>query len=349
MSQLQDHLPSHVQWADDQGHQTPDLFSSFAEEYTALQEGAALLDLSHNGLITVSGEERVSFLSGLITNEINRVSNTQTIHTAMLTAQGRFIWDYTILSLDDSLMVVTEPDRLEMLVNQFRFYLLRTKAEISLNTNYALLGVAGPKATEILTKLHPEMNLADAPLGQVFSHDKVRVWKDPRHETFGWRILLPVDQLTELWDKLSHVITPVGLQAWTHYRAVNGLPRGAVDLPPNGCLPLEAGYLELNSVDFKKGCFIGQETTARTHHRGTIKKRLFKITFTEGTAPDSGTDILVDEEKQAGTLTTVSCQKGQCVGMALLRVSDVASGKPLTAGGHPLTATKPDWAEWDVV
>jgi folate-binding protein YgfZ len=151
-----------------------------------------------------------------------------------------------------------------------------------------------------------------------------------------------------MWDKLAKKIQPAGELAWESYRILKGLPRGGKELIPGTTLPLEAGLLDLNGVSFQKGCFVGQETTARTHHRGTLKKRLFRVILEDNGSMAVGTTILTPSKKEAGTLTSAICHDGSCQGLAILRLSDVVEGKQLTVAGQKVTAHKPDWASWSL-
>ncbi len=231
---------------------------------------------------------------------------------------------------------------------RLNFYKMRTKAEVvEVTDEYGLLALAGPECATRLKKLHPEWDIDGAQPGTVFIHDgEIHLFKDPRHEAFGWRLLAPVSRLPELWDALAAEFTPVGLQAWEHQRMAAMLPRSGFELVPDKTMPLEVGYDELNAVSFTKGCYIGQETIARAHHRGTIRFRLYGISMEDGAAVQSGTPVLLPDGKEAGRMASVSHLAGQSIGLAVLRISDVESGQPLSVDGHPIKARKPDWANW---
>ncbi|MEO5372618.1 MAG: hypothetical protein H7833_21330, partial [Magnetococcus sp. DMHC-1] len=123
MSSLRRHLPSTISWIDDRGSPAPERFAADLDtERSALQHGVALVDLSHGGIVTLSGVDRGSFLGGLITNQIKDVSASRSIYTAMLTPQGRFLWDFTIVDAGDRLHLLTEPDRVPQLMERLAMY-----------------------------------------------------------------------------------------------------------------------------------------------------------------------------------------------------------------------------------
>lgn len=125
--------------------------------------------------------------------------------------------------------------------------------------------------------------------------------------------------------------------AYDRHRLALGIPDGSRDLVLDKSILLEAGFDELNGVDWQKGCYIGQELTARTKYRGLIKKRLFPVRL-DGPAPPPGT-MVTAEGRDAGELR--SNRDGQ--GIALLRLDAVSEGRPLVADAATLVPLRPDW------
>ncbi|MBF0194062.1 MAG: folate-binding protein YgfZ [Magnetococcales bacterium] len=350
MSLLKSHLEQSITWSLDSGEEAPAQFSDIAKELHELNNNAALIDFSHHDQVEISGDERVSFLQGLTTNQIKDITADKCVYSTMLTPQGRFLWDYTICETGDTLTLMTEPGQGSHLVKSLNFYLMRTKAVVKdVSSEYGVLAIVGPKATKIVSELFLDCATKDAPLGATFTtSDNFLLWRDPRHEDFGWRLLAESEKYPQLWKKISEKISPAGYSAWESYRIQKGLPRGGKELIPNKTLPLEASLFDLNGVNFQKGCFVGQETTARTHHRGTLKKRVFQVTLeTENTIID-GTPVLTSSQKEAGIVTSASLHNGYCHALAMLRVSDVAKGDELSILGHKVSVHKPIWASWEL-
>jgi tRNA-modifying protein YgfZ len=350
MSLLKPHMPDTENWIFAAGDKALQQFTTVANELEQLTNQAALIDFSHRGLLEISGPERATFLQGLTTNQIMDVQADQSIYSAMLTPQGRFLWDFTIGQAGESLILETEPQQGAKLVKALAFYLMRTKATIKdVSADYGVLAIAGPQATAKVQELFPDCAISDASLGATFlAGGDQRLWRDPRHENFGWRLQVRAENYRSVWEKIAKIIPPAGEIAWENYRIQHGLPRGGKELIPNESIPLESGLLEMNGVSFQKGCFVGQETTARTHHRGTLKKRLFQVTLGGDGSLEAGTEVLTPSEKVAGTITSAICQTGSCHGLAILRLSDVSEGKQLTVSGYKVTARKPDWAGWEL-
>ncbi|MBF0426244.1 MAG: folate-binding protein YgfZ [Magnetococcales bacterium] len=349
MSLLRAHLPIPTAWCDDHGQPTPEHFAAdLRVEHTALRDGAALCDLTHQGILTLEGPERLTFLGGLTTNQVNDISANRTIHTTLLSPQGRFLWDFTLVALDARLCLLTEPDRVPQLVERLLMYRLRSKVTIAQATGtLGTLAIAGPQAGSVLARLFPGLD-PEAPLGTTIAPTPTqRLWRDPRHAACGFRLLAPATELPGLWDRLAAHATPVGLLAWEGHRIRHALPRGGVDFLPDQTLPLEAGGKELNMVSFTKGCYVGQETTARTHGRGTIKKRLHLLQIaTTGDIPP-GTPVLTATGKEAGVVTSFAHLEEASLALALLRRADVIDHPDLTVAGLPATAHRPPWAAWE--
>ena len=126
--------------------------------------------------------------------------------------------------------------------------------------------------------------------------------------------------------------------SWTRFSL--GLPDSSRDLEVDKSTLLESGFEELNGVDFNKGCYMGQELTARTKHRGLIKKRLIPVTY-EGSAPAPGTEITQAGKNAGETRSAVGS-----TGLALIRLEVLESSEPLLAGDSVVTPSKPDWANF---
>ncbi|MBF0158785.1 MAG: folate-binding protein YgfZ [Magnetococcales bacterium] len=367
MSLLESHLRvpagTPVYWMEDRGQPTPARFTVEEQEYQSLQQQAAVIDLTHGGVIALAGPDRVSFLSGLITNQIRRADEEHVIHAALLTPQGRYLWDFTIVQQQQQLLLLTEPDRVDGLYQQLQRYVLRSKVKLTnMSHQMGLLALVGPQAVAALTELFPLLaghGLGDeSGLGRMWAvAEEVLLWRDPRHAGFGWRLLAPAQQLPRLWQGLLDAgAVKAGLLAWEHHRITQALPRGGSELIPGLSLPLESGMLEMQGVDFTKGCYVGQETTSRSHYRATLKKRLYRIELACDAhgkdVPEAGTAVTMANGHEVGIITSVSrlsCPGpgATTAGLAILRSQDVQeSGGALLAASVALTAHKPAWASW---
>ncbi|HUT49858.1 MAG TPA: folate-binding protein [Alphaproteobacteria bacterium] len=288
--------------------------------------------LDSRAVLAVGGEDRVAFLQGLVSTDVASVSAAKAIHTAFLTAQGKYLHDFFIAALGDGFLLDCEAARLEDLKKRLSIYRLRSKVTIEARPDLAVAVVFGAGGAEAL-RLAGEAGAAgplDGGVGFV----------DPRLADAGARAVLPA-------DSAAATLEAAGLAAgsssdYDRLRLSLGLPDGSRDLVPEKSILLENGFDELNGVDWDKGCFLGQELTARTHYRGLVKKRLMPVAI-DGPLPAPGTLVMLGE-KEAGEMRSGT----GTLGLALLRLEAVeraaAEDLALMVGDARLAPKKPAWA-----
>ncbi len=285
--------------------------------------------LPHRGVLAVAGADRKSFLQGLVSNDVTRVAPDRAIWAAFLTPQGKFVHDMVICERDDTLLLEVEADRLDDLRNSLKKYKLRAKVTLEARPDLTVAAVFGAPTPGF--GLPPEAGAA-APFG-----DRGVVCVDPRLAEAGARLLLPAESAAATLEEAG--LTAADPVAYDAHRLALGLPDGSRDLPVDGTFLMENGFEELHGVDFTKGCYIGQETTARMKHRGLVRKRLFPVRV-EGPMPEPGTELTDDDGKTVGALRSGDAAAGLALAMVKL---DALDGGPFTAGGASLTLIRPAW------
>ena len=281
-------------------------------------------------VLKISGDEARDFLQGLVSNDLNHVSPAKAIYAALLTPQGKYLHDFFISELGGRFYLDCEAARIEDLFKRLRMFKLRAKVELEIIEDMAVAVLFGEDIHDALA-LHTNPGSAIEWLGGV-------LFTDPRLSEIGARSIIPTTSMeTALRDE---GFTPATFEDYDALRLSFGLPDSSRDLEIDKSILLESGFEELNGVDFNKGCYVGQELTARTKHRGLIKKRLVPVEF-EGTPPAPGTEITQDG-KNAGELRSVAGN----FGLALLRLEALEKSEPLIADGCPLTSSKPSWANF---
>lgn len=290
--------------------------------------------LDDRGVLEIAGEDRRAFLQGLISNDIDKVTSGHAIHAALLTAQGKYLHDFFIAEIGDALYLDAEAARTGDLKRRLSLYKLRAKVTLAEAGNrFAVAAAFGAGAAEALGL--PAERGASAAFGGGIAY------VDPRLAELGMRLLLPrAGGLASLLDK--GFISGDG-SAYDRLRLSLGVPDGSRDLAVDKTILLEAGFDELAGVDWQKGCYVGQELTARTKYRALIKKRLLPVTV-EGPLPAPGTPIMLGD-KEAGEMRS-GCDG---LGLALLRLEalgEASPATPLTAGAARLVPHKPGWANF---
>jgi len=260
--------------------------------------------LPGRGVVEVTGEDRVSFLQGLVSNDVTEAAPGRAVWAALLTPQGKWLADFFVLTDGERLLLDCARDQAPMLATTLSRYRLRAK-------------VALRDASADFT-VHTAWGGAEAPPGMIAA-------PDPRLPDAGWRLLAAAP--------LAADATEADYDA---HRLALGLP-DAGDLEPQKSVLLEGGFDELRGISWSKGCYMGQELTARTKYRGLLKKRLFPVGIA-GELPAPGTPVLRDGA-EVGEMRT---GRGNA-GLALLRIEAVAAGGELRCGEAMLTPRIPDW------
>ncbi len=288
--------------------------------------------LPDRAVIRVSGPDRVSFLQGLVSNNIETITADKSGYGALLTPQGKFLFDFFVYQQDeDSLLIECERgengERAAELFKKLRMYKLRAKVELTdVTESYDVIAVFGDDALSTLS-----LDLAPGTTGHLAEGIKA---VDPRLSAIGARILLPKNSLAEM---AAIGASESDVETYHQLRVSLGLPNGSEELEIEKSILLENGFEELGGVDFKKGCYMGQELTARTKYRGLVRKRLLPIKI-DGSAPEARTAIM-NGDKEAGIIRSIHGDHG----LALIRLERISDDADLRAGDAKITVVVPDW------
>ena len=256
--------------------------------------------LPARAVIAITGEDRVDFLQGLVSNDVAAAAAGRAVWAALLTPQGKWLADFFILSDGERLLLDCERMQLPMLQQRLSRYRLRSRVVLSdagLNVYVAWDG-------------EPECAGIVAP--------------DPRLPEAGWRVLTA-----------EPIVASASEDDWDQHRLGLGLPDGTRDLEAEKTVLLEAGFDELNGVSWTKGCYMGQELTARTKYRGLVKRRLVPVRI-DGEKPPPGTPLRHDG-REVGTMRSARGQQG----LAVVRLDSLDA--VLSADGATVTPLVPGW------
>jgi folate-binding protein YgfZ len=255
--------------------------------------------LADRGLVRLGGPDRATFLQGLVSND---VTGPLPVWAALLTPQGKWLHDFFVLADGESLLLECEAARAEDLAVRLRRFRLRANVEIACQHGWHVFAGWGGAA----------MPAGASP--------------DPRLAAAGWR-LAAAEPITADADAADY----------DRHRLALGLPDGARDLDAEKSILLENGFDELHGVSWTKGCFMGQELTARTRYRGLVKKRLMPVRVA-GPLPARDAPLM-QAGAEVGTMR--SGRDGR--GLALLRLEALQRPEPITAGESRLTPEVPGW------
>jgi folate-binding protein YgfZ len=246
--------------------------------------------LDSRAVIVATGPDAKTFLNGLLSQEIETLAPGELRFSGLLTPQGRLLYDLFVAGVDDGLLLDVAAEHRDAILARLTMYRLRAKVELAASGSAVLANFPA----------HP-------------GERETGWFADPRLPALGWRAYgLDAPATATEHDYDAH-------------RLALGVP-GPADWGTDRTYPIEANFDLLNGIDFKKGCFVGQETTSRMKRRGTIKSRMLPIAF-DGPPPAFGSEVLSGRAGRA---------------MALLRLDRVA-GAELTVDGRAVTVDWPGW------
>jgi hypothetical protein len=269
------------------------------------QKSFALLE--DRGVVSLRGDDARPFLQGLITNDIDQVADDRAIWAALLTPQGKYLHDFFIIEMMGALVLDCERARVDDLMTRLARYKLRSKVEIADDSaDWAVLALIGSDAdAEALRGFEGR--------GGPFAGGVCFV--DPRYGGAGARAILPRDAIGSLMDA---GFEQVEADAYDLHRLICGLPDGSRDITPEKSFPMDNNFDALHAIAWKKGCYVGQELTARMRYRANAKRTLLPVEIAganKDTVPPPGTAITLDG-RDAGEMR--SARDG--IGLALLRI-----------------------------
>ncbi|MET0336459.1 MAG: folate-binding protein YgfZ [Caulobacter sp.] len=259
----------------------------------------SIASLSSRALIRFSGPDWRTFLQGQLTQDVSTLQPGEARFAALLTPQGRLMFDLFVVGFEDGAWLDIAAEHRDAMVQRMSLYRLRAKVDIAAD---------------------------EAPVLAAFDVDPApgEGWvRDPRRPDLGWRgygVAAETDATEADYDA---------------FRLSRGVP-GPADWAGEKTYPIEANFDLLAGIDFKKGCFVGQETTSRMKRRGQIKNRMLPITF-DGPPPAYGAEVLAGTLRAGEVLSGVDGRA-----MALVRL-DRIEGADLTVDGRPVTVERPDW------
>lgn len=262
--------------------------------------------LTDRAVLAVSGEDAQTFLQGLISNDIRKVTPASPVFAALLSPQGKYLFEFFIIEHEGTLLLETDKARLPDLIKRLSMYKLRAKVAFEEKKDWQVAANWGAE--------------------RMVSTESSVVFDDPRHPQLGQRLLMPST-------------SAAGMNAGDYelHRLSLGIPEGGRDLVPDRSILLEFGYDHLNAIDFNKGCYVGQEVTARSKHRAILHKYVHCVTA-DSPLPPAGTPV-TDNGRELGEMRS---SRGN-TGLALLRTGDAALSTLLMAGDVKIHASLPRW------
>ena len=233
--------------------------------------------LEDRGILFVQGKDAKEFLQNLITNDIDKVNETNSCFASLLTPQGKYLFDFLIIKHKNGYFLDCEKIQIENLYNQLDLYKLRSKVEILNLSNEFVVAVL---SNEKFLEFEGAKNLS----GFTIKYREDPVFLDPRKKELGARIIINLEKLYLSLKKLD--LSASNVDEYYKFSHETGIAQKDTDQLKNKIFGIECNFEELNGIDFKKGCYVGQENTARIKLKNKLSKRLFPIQLIEGELKD---------------------------------------------------------------
>jgi folate-binding protein YgfZ len=299
-----------------------------AAEYAALRAGAALVDLGFRTVVRAVGADRVAFLHGMLTNDVEALAPGAGCQALLLTIQGRVTADLRVAADEDAILIEVDLRARAALVEALEKLIIADDVELrEPETPLALIGLDGPGAGALL----PASAAALQPYGHVgltLAGVPVRAQRASEVRGPGLVLHAPAAQAALVWDALARAgARPCGMEALEGRRVEVGVPRIGLDMD-GSTLALELPVEE--AISTTKGCYLGQEVVARGTARGHVNRRLVGL-WIEGPEPPRGA-LLEHDGREVGRLTSVARAFGadRLAALALVRREHWEPGTDLT-------------------
>jgi glycine cleavage system T protein len=287
----------------------PAHFGAPLEEYEAVRCAVGLLDMCDHAALRISGPDRVSYLQGMVSNDVKKLSSGSGVYAAVLDVNGKILADLRVLCAEDSfILLVWEPLK-DKVIAQLNRYLVADDVEIRDEAAaHGMLSIQGPHALLLLSAIAPRQ---DPPV-HMHSHSVLRVGDNAVRAVRathtgeeGFDLLVETQNIARVVEELNRAgaalsLRWTGLQAQEILRVEAGIPRYGIDMDENNLL-LETGLDQ--AVSFQKGCYIGQEVIERVRSRGHVNRKLAGVVL-GGKSPAHRGDKITFNGKEIGKITS---------------------------------------------
>jgi folate-binding protein YgfZ len=245
--------------------------------------------LDDRAILYVNGEDAKEFLQNLISNDVNKVSDTNSCFTSLLSPQGKFLFEFIIIKHKSGYIIDCEKPQVDELFKQLSVYKLRSKVEIlNLSNEFVVAAFSHEK----FLSFEESQDVA----GFTLKYREDPIFLDPRNKQLGARLIINLEKLYLSLKKLG--LQDANLQDYYSHSHKLGIVPKDLNKLQNKLFGIECNYEELNGIDFKKGCYVGQENTARIKLKNKLSKRLLPINSVQGELTKG--ESIYHKEKEIG-------------------------------------------------
>ena len=280
------------------------------------------------GLLYLNGEDVNEFLQNLVTNDIEKVNNEMSCFAALLTPQGKYLFDFLIIKHKAGYFLDCEKKNIDELYKQLTLYKLRSKVEIlNLSNEFVVAGISYEKFLTFDNSKDIE--------GFTIKYREDPIFLDPRLKKLGARLIINLEKLYLSLKKLE--LKTAKIEDYYKFSHELGVSQIDNDKLQNKIFGIECNFEELNGIDFKKGCYVGQENTARIKLKDKLNKRLFAIKILDG---EINSEEITSENKNVGKLLI---NNKNPFGLLKLENKNFNFDADLRCGDAKIKVLRPNW------
>ena len=242
-------------------------------------------------IIFINGLDCRNFLQNIITNDINKVTEESSCFASLLTPQGKFLYDFLIIKHKNGYFLDCEKTQADELIKQLRIYKLNSKVEImNLSNEFVVASISHDRFMQF--------DQAKDQGGFTLKYREDPILLDPRHKKLGGRIIINLEKLYLSLKKLE--LKSEKPEEYYNLSFKLGIPQKNMDKLKNKIFGIECNFEELNGIDFKKGCYVGQENTARIKLKDKLSKRLLPVDLIKGDLKEGS--LIYNNNKEVGKI-----------------------------------------------
>ena len=287
--------------------------------------------LDDRGILFIDGEDAKDFLQNIITNDINKVSETKSCFASLLSPQGKFLFDFIIIKHKKGYFIDCEKLQIDELFKQLTLYKLRSKVQILNLSNEFVITALSYEKFKLIDNSKDE-------LGFTIKYREDPILLDPRNKKLGARLVINLEKLYLSLKKLK--LKSLSSEEYYKLSFELGIPQKNTNKLKEKIFGIECNFEELNALDFKKGCYVGQENTARIKLKKKLSKRLLPIKITQGKIKEN--DSIFFKKIEIGKVLIDKDYPFAVIKVANLKVNDFIN-KNLTRNSANIKINIPNW------
>ena len=295
--------------------------------------------LDDRGFVKINGDEAKSFLQNIVTNDIEKITDSLTLFSSIFTPQGKYLYEFFILKFEDGYLLECEKKLTSEIIKIFDFYKLRTKVNlIDVSKKYTNIIISLEKFKEITKTEHVKGSTLSCENGSTLSCENERIYVDPRNKNLGAKIITKIENIENIIKKLD--LKKIDKKNYYEKSFALGIPQLNLTKLKDKIFGIENNLDELNGIDFKKGCYVGQENTSRIKLRNKLRRRILPVEKVSGQV--SANDVIKYKDNEVGKIMI-----DKPYSFALIKVVDPDlkefTNIELMCGNSKVKILKPEW------